>query len=111
MSEPPTPSPKSSNAPSPPNPSRHHHRVVHEGHWQLHAGEAGGFCFVDPRGEELPARPPVRPSSERAVRHLRINADTIPSPCSGERLNSPSSSKGSAGTTNTPPPGTAPLQN
>jgi hypothetical protein len=65
---------------------RHHHRHVHEGHWHLHPTDAGDFCFVDPHGNELAARPPTRRSDGRAVHHPRIDADTIRSQWGGERL-------------------------
>ena len=44
---------------------RHHHRLVHEGRWRLQPSDAGEFCFVDPHGNELAARPPTRRSDGR----------------------------------------------
>jgi hypothetical protein len=60
--------------------------LVHEGQWHVPTTEAGHFCFVDQHGNELATRPPTRRSDGRAVRHPRVDTDTIRSHWGGERL-------------------------
>lgn len=55
---------------------RHHHRLVHEGGWQvqpddLAAGTHGGLWFAGPRGQRLRAtpRPPDGPGPVAAPGH------------------------------------------
>jgi hypothetical protein len=90
---------------------RHHHRLVHEGRWQLRATQAEGFCFVDPHGNELAARPPSRRSDGRAVRHPRVDADTIRSQWGGERLDLSIVIEGLRWHDEHPAPRNRPLQN
>jgi hypothetical protein len=65
---------------------RHHHRFVHEGRWTIQTDDTTGFRFVNPHGHELAARPPECRGDPRAVRHPRIDADTIRSNWGGEHL-------------------------
>lgn len=47
---------------------RHHHRLVHEGGWQLRGRPDKGLRFIRPDGRELEARPPpLRPEVRRRI--------------------------------------------
>ncbi len=39
---------------------RHHHRLVHEGGFGIHALPGGGFDFTNPEGKRIPAAPGIR---------------------------------------------------
>jgi hypothetical protein len=64
---------------------RHRHRLLHEGGWRLHTDGTGAH-FYDPNGRELAPGPPNPSGDPRAVRHPRVDADTIRSDWAGEPL-------------------------
>lgn len=70
----------------------HHHRLVHEGGFQVRAAKPGNFTFHAPDGRLIPERPPTRrahgPSLQTRQRMagLRLNADTCRPRSAGQRL-------------------------
>jgi len=71
---------------------RHHHRLVHEGGWNVRVDDRGEVLALRPNGNILRAPPPTQPADPHGIDHdntaygIRITPTTCIPRCHGDKL-------------------------
>jgi hypothetical protein len=70
----------------------HHHRLVHEGGWNVQVDQRGQVLAIRPNGNVLRAPPPTQPADPHGIEHdntaygITITPDTCIPRCYGDKL-------------------------